>query len=160
MAALYGTLLSVGGLKEDYLVKALAEYKKRISAYMRLEEIVLKEEKLQDETPTAVSAALEAEGEKILAQIPKDAYVIALCVEGKELDSVALAEKIAEAGRLSGKIFFVIGSSYGLSPKVKARADFKLSVSKLTFPHQLMRVLLLEVLYRCMNITKGTRYHK
>ena len=160
MAQLYGTLLCVGTLKEDYLVKALAEYKKRISAYMRIEEIVLKEEKLSDESPSAVEAALAAEGEKILAQIPKDAYVIALCVEGKELDSVALAEKIAEAGRLSGKIFFLIGSSYGLSDKVKARANFRLSVSRLTFPHQLMRVILGEALYRSLTILAGKKYHK
>ena len=160
MAALYGTLLCVGTLKEDYLVKAVAEYKKRISAYMRLEEIVIREEKLSDESPAAVAAALEAEGEKILARIPKDAYVFALCVEGKELDSIALAEKIAEAGGVSGKIFFVIGSSYGLSPKVKARADFRLSVSKLTFPHPLMRVILGEALYRSLTILAGKKYHK
>ncbi|MBQ9130674.1 MAG: 23S rRNA (pseudouridine(1915)-N(3))-methyltransferase RlmH, partial [Clostridia bacterium] len=116
--------------------------------------------KTDDAFEGVLAAALEAEGEKILARIPKDAYVFALCVEGKELDSIALAEKIAEAGGVSGKIFFVIGSSYGLSPKVKARADFRLSVSKLTFPHQLMRVILGEALYRSLTILAGKKYHK
>ncbi|MBP3437676.1 MAG: 23S rRNA (pseudouridine(1915)-N(3))-methyltransferase RlmH [Clostridia bacterium] len=156
----YVTLLTVGNLKESYLVSALAEYKKRISAYMRIEEIELKEERLAEETPACIHAALEAEGDKILAKIPPDAYVVALCVEGKELDSLALADKIAEAGQKSGKIWFIIGSSYGLSPRVKARADLRLSVSKLTFPHQLMRVILAEALYRSLTILAGKKYHK
>lgn len=155
------TVISVGTLKEDYLVRAIDEYKKRLIAYARVDEVVLKEERIQNEDDTSeVSRALEREGEAILRAIPKDAFKIAMCVEGVQFDSVALAKKFEEGASSSGKIALVIGSSHGLSPKVKNACDLKLSISKLTFPHQLMRAMLFEILYRSFTIMKGKKYHK
>ncbi len=154
-------IITVGTLKEDYLKEALAEYKKRLSQYARVEEISIKEELIRNEEDRAqVARALDAEGEKILSLLPKDAYKIALCVEGRQFDSPALAGIISEASDRSGKIALVIGSSHGLSDKVKAEANLKLSLSKLTFPHQLMRVILYETLYRSFTIIAGKKYHK
>ena len=155
------TIITVGTLKENYLKDAVSEYKKRLLQYARVEEINIKEETIHNEEDRAqIERALCAEGEKILSAIPKDSAVIALCVEGKELDSPTLAEKINEMQNEKGKITLIIGSSYGLSPTVKARADFKLSLSKLTFPHQLMRPILLETIYRSFTIIAGKKYHK
>lgn len=154
-------IITVGTLKEDYLKEALAEYKKRLSQYARVEEISIKEELIRNEEDRAqVARALDAEGEKILSLLPKDAYKIALCVEGRQFDSPALAGIISEASDRSGKIALVIGSSHGLSDRVKADANLKLSLSKLTFPHQLMRVILYETLYRSFTIIAGKKYHK
>ena len=153
--------LTVGTLKEDYLKSAYAEYRKRMGQFARVEEINIKEELIRNEDdPSEISGALEAEGKKLLAAIPKDFYKIALCVEGKELSSPELAKAIEAAQDTRGKIAFIIGSSYGLSPEVKAAADFRLSVSRLTFPHQLMRVILAETVYRAFTILAGKRYHK
>ena len=155
------TVVSVGTLKEKYLVEAVAEYKKRLSQYARVDEINIKEEKIKDEdNQREIEAALMAEGEKILSAIPRDAVKIALCVEGREYDSPALARLIEGYGDGSGKLALIIGSSHGLSDAVKAAADVKLSVSRLTFPHQLMRVILFEALYRSVTIIHGKRYHK
>ncbi len=155
------TVISVGSLKEGYLRDALAEYKKRLSAFAVCEDIELREERIRDEEDaTAVRAALEAEGERILARIPEGAYTVALCVEGKEMDSPALAEALGRAADRTGKICLLIGSSHGLSPTVKARADLRLSIGRLTFPHQLVRVLLHEILYRSFSILAGKKYHK
>ena len=155
------TLITVGTLKESYLVEATTEYKKRLSTLARFEEISLKEERINDEDDaTAVASALSAEGERILSRIPEGAYVIALCVEGKMMDSPALAAAIGNAVDRSGKLCLVIGSSHGLSPAVKARADLRLSLSPLTFPHQLARVLVMETLYRSFAILAGKKYHK
>ena len=107
-----------------------------------------------------ISAALRSEGDRILRNLPKDAYKVALCVEGKSFDSVALAKQLEDGTGTSGKLALVIGSSHGLDESVKAACDLRLSVSKLTFPHQLMRVLLMEILYRSFTIMKGKRYHK
>ena len=156
----YCTLITVGTLKEKYLSDALAEYKKRLGAYARFEEISIKEERLADESPAAANRALAAEGERILAKIPDDAFVVALCVEGKALSSEELAALVGRAGDEKGKLCLIIGSSYGLSPAVKARADFRLSLSRMTFPHQLMRVILAEALYRSFTILAGKTYHK
>ncbi len=155
------TMITVGSLKETYLTDAIAEYKKRLTAYARVEEIELKEERIVDEDqPAHVRAALTAEGERILKALPKDAYTVALCVEGASYDSVALAAALGKAAEGSGKIALVIGSSHGLAPQVKAACDLRLSVSSLTFPHQLMRVLLYEILYRTFTIQNGKKYHK
>ena len=153
-------LLSVGTLKEQYLSDAIAEYKKRLSAYASVEEISVKEERLSDESSAAVTAALEAEADRILAKIPQDAFVVALCIEGKAVSSEELAELIGQARDERGKICFIIGSSYGLSPRVKSRADARISFSRMTFPHQLMRVILSEAVYRSFTILAGKRYHK
>ena len=140
------SIITVGSLKEGYLREAVAEYKKRLSQYARVEEIELKEERINNEDNRA--------------EIPKDAYKIALCVEGKQYSSEELASLIGEGCDKSGKIALVIGSSYGLSEKVKRECDVRLSFSKLTFPHQLMKVILFESLYRSFTILSGKRYHK
>ena len=155
------TIISVGTLKEDYLREAVAEYKKRLSQYARVEEINLKEEKIPNENDESqIKRALAAEGEKILAAIPGGAGKIALCVEGKQYDSPALARLIGKMADESGKIALIIGSSHGLDESVKRACDVRLSVSALTFPHQLMRVVLLEALYRSFTILAGKKYHK
>ena len=155
------TLITVGTLKENYLKEAVAEYKKRLLQYAKVDEVCLKEEKIQNEDDRSeIERALATEAERILAAVPKDSYKIALCVEGKEYDSPALAALIGKACDEKGKISLIIGSSHGLSDTVKQAADLKLSISKLTFPHQLMRPVLMEVIYRSFTIIAGKRYHK
>ena len=155
------TLITVGSLKEAYWRDAVAEYEKRLSAYCKPQILQLKEVKLPDDpSQSEIDAALSEEGKRILAAIPPRTYKIALCVEGTEYSSEALAKRLEGILSQSGSIALIIGSSYGLSPEVKRAADMKLSVSRLTFPHQMMRVLLLEVFYRAFGILKGTKYHK
>lgn len=155
------TVITVGTLKENYLKDGVAEYKKRLSQYARVDEVNIKEEKIQNEDdPSEVKRALESEADKILAAIPKGAGKIALCVEGKQYDSVALASLIGRMTDESGKIALIIGSSHGLSERVKRECDVRLSFSALTFPHQLMRVILFESLYRSFTILAGKKYHK
>ena len=155
------TIISVGTLKEDFLKDAVSEYKKKLSQYARVDEINIKEELIRDEeSDSEITRALECEGEKILSAVPRGAKLIALCVEGKQYDSPDLARIIGGFNDECGKIALVIGSSHGLSEKVKRAADLRLSVSKMTFPHQLMRVILLEALYRSFTIIAGKRYHK
>lgn len=155
------TVITVGTLKEDYLKDAVAEYKKRLSQYARVEEINIKEERISNEDDKSeVAAALDTEAEKIISSIPKGAAKIALCVEGTQYDSPALASLIGKYNDESGKIALIIGSSHGLSEKVKRECQIRLSVSKMTFPHQLMRVVLYEALYRSFTILAGKRYHK
>ena len=154
-------LICVGSLKEKYLKDAVAEYEKRLSAFCKFETVELKECKLPDNpSSAAIEVALADEAERILRAVPPRSYKIALCVEGKSLSSETLAERIEAVTATHGAIALIIGSSHGLSPTVKSAADLRLSVSALTFPHQLMRVMLLEILYRCENIIKGTKYHK
>lgn len=155
------TLISVGTLKEDYLKDAVSEYKKRLSQYARVEEINIKEEAIHNEDDAGeVLRALSFEGDKILATLPRDAKKIALCVEGKQYDSIELSRLIGTFSDECGKIALVIGSSHGLSDKVKSACDARISFSKMTFPHQLMRVILYEALYRSFTILAGKRYHK
>lgn len=155
------TVITVGTLKEAYLRDAVAEYKKRLSQYARVEEVELKEERINDENNRAeIDSALDKEADKILSAIPKDSMKIALCVEGKQYSSEELAGLIESGNDRSGKISFVIGSSYGLSERVKRECDIRLSFSKLTFPHQLMKVILFESVYRSFTIIHGKRYHK
>ncbi len=155
------SIISVGTIKEDYLKSALTEYKKRISQYARVDEISIKEEKISDEeNPTQIKKALEAEGEKIISAIPEGAYKISLCIEGRSYSSEELAKIIGDACDTKGKIAFIIGSSHGLSSAVKDACDLRLSFSKLTFPHQLMRVILCEAIYRSFTIINHKKYHK
>ncbi|MDD6667478.1 MAG: 23S rRNA (pseudouridine(1915)-N(3))-methyltransferase RlmH [Lachnospiraceae bacterium] len=156
------TIACVGKVKEKFYRDAILEYAKRLSRYCKLEI----EEVADEKTPENASAALEEEiknkeGGRLLKKIPDTAFVIALAIEGKPLSSTELAGKINQLG-LSGKshIVFVIGGSLGLSPKVLKRADALLSFSKMTFPHQLMRVILLEQIYRSYRIINGEPYHK
>ena len=154
-------IITVGTLKEDYLREAVAEYEKRISGFCRVESVNIKEAKLpQDPSDGDIRRALAEEAKQILANMPDRAYKIAMCVEGKQFSSEELAAKVESAFSTANEIIFVIGSSHGLDDSVKTAADLRLSVSKLTFPHQLMRVVLLESIYRCLNIIKGTKYHK
>ena len=153
--------ITLGTLKEQYLRDAAAEYEKRLGAFCRFENIQLKEERLSDSpSQNEIKSALERESAKILEQIPPRSFCVAMCVEGKQLSSEELAQKLDDALQGTSDICFIIGSSFGLSDTVKQRADMRLSVSKLTFPHQLMRVILLEAVYRAFNIQKGTKYHK
>lgn len=154
-------IVVVGGLKESYLREAVAEYMKRLTAFCLPEIVELKEARLPD-SPSAseISAALACEGRNILAACPARSVKVALCVEGKQLSSPALAQYIDSAAARSGCLCFIIGGSYGLADDVKRAADLRLSFSELTFPHQLMRVILLEAVYRGFNILKGTKYHK
>lgn len=155
------TFITVGTLKEKYLTDAVAEYTKRLSQYAKVEQINIREERIRDEDDgEEIRRALSAEGEKILAAVPKGAAVVALCVEGKQYDSVELASLIGKINDERGRVAFIIGSSHGLSDEVKRASDVKLSVSKLTFPHQLMRVILAEAVYRAYTILAGKRYHK
>ena len=154
-------IITVGTLKEDYLRAGIEEYKKRISAYARVQIHELKEERVANEDDAAsIDRALEAEAEKILARLAPDAYKVALCVEGVQYDSVALASVLEKGSAKSGKLALVIGSSHGLSENVKRACDLRLSISKLTFPHQLMRLSLMEILYRSFSIMAGKKYHK
>jgi len=155
------TLISPGKMKEKYLKDAQGEYQKRLSRYCDLTIIEPEPVKLPD-APSAsqINAALEKEAEIILKKVPEQSFVIALCVEGKELSSEDLAKKIKNLSDSGKQLCFIIGSSYGLSENVKKRADIRLSVSQMTFPHQLFRVMLLEQLYRGYKINEGSTYHK
>lgn len=153
--------ISVGTLKEDYLRAAVSEYEKRLSGYVKVEQVNLKEAKLPHAPSEGeIKRALDEEAKQILAAMPDKSFKVAMCVEGKQYDSPELSQIFENAFQSANEICFVIGSSHGLSDEVKKSADLRLSVSKLTFPHQLMRVLLIEAVYRCMSIIKGTKYHK
>ncbi len=153
--------ITVGNLKEEYLRSAEAEYTKRLGAFCRFQNIQLKEVKLS-ENPSKIEIenALLAEGKAIMGAMPQKAYKIAMCVEGKQIPSEGLAALLEKASSQHSEICFVIGSSHGLHDSVKNACNYRLSVSMLTFPHQLMRVILLEAVYRAFNIIKGTKYHK
>ncbi len=156
------TLLCVGKLKERYWREACEEYEKRLGAFCKFRLVEVAEERLPDNPSAAqITATVEVEGERLLSHIPKDSAVIALCIEGKEMDSPALAEYI-ERLTVDGTshITLLIGGSWGLSGAVKQRARLRFSMSPLTFPHQLARVMLLEQLYRAFQINKNTKYHK
>lgn len=156
------SVICIGKLKEKYWVQAVAEYSKRLSGYCSLDIIELKEARLPDKAgPAEELAVKEAEGAEILKKIKDNMYVITLEVRGKELSSEKLAEKIEDLG-IGGhsNIAFVIGGSLGLSEAVSKRSDFKLSFSQMTFPHQMMRVILLEQVYRSFKIIRRETYHK
>ena len=152
--------ITVGNLKEPYLREAAAEYRKRLSGMCRVEDVELKEYKLPENPSEAeIKAALSQEAKAILAAVPSRSYLVAMCVEGQKFSSPDLAQKLEKAGLEASELCFVIGSSYGLAPEVKSAAKLRLSVSDLTFPHQLMRVILLEQLYRALNINSNGNYH-
>ena len=153
--------ITVGNLKEAYLREAATEYKKRLSGLCRVEEIELKEVRLpEDPSESEIKKGLAEEAKAILAAIPPRAYVVALCVEGKQFSSPDLSRKLESVTAETGELCFIIGSSHGLADSVKAASDCKLSFSKLTFPHQLVRPLLFEVIYRSFTILAGKKYHK
>ncbi len=155
------TLITLGRLKEAYLREAAAEYTKRLQSLCRMEVIELSPAPLPDRPSAAqIDAALEAEARKIEEKLPPGAKLIPLCIEGKLLSSEDFSARLESAGMEGGSIAFVIGSSYGLSDRIKRRADLRLSLSPMTFPHQLARVLLLEQIYRGLKILAGGTYHK
>ena len=156
------TLVTVGKIKEKFFEDAIKEYSKRLSRYCKLEILQVADEKTPEGASEAVELQIkEKEGQRILSLIRDDAYVIALAIEGKMLDSEELAERIEKLG-VSGisQIVFVIGGSLGLSAQVMKRADYALSFSRMTFPHQLMRVVVLEQIYRGYRIMNHQPYHK
>lgn len=156
------TLIAVGKMKERFFEEAVSEYKKRLGRYCKLEIIQVADEKTPDGAGGALAEQIkEKEGGRILAQIKDGAYVVALAIEGKMLNSEELAEKLGDlaVGSVS-QVVFIIGGSLGLSKKVLDKADFCLSFSKMTFPHQLMRVILLEQIYRSYRILNHQPYHK
>ncbi len=156
------TLLAVGKLKEKYYTDAAAEYAKRLSTLCALTVIELPEERLPENPGAAqIAAGLKKEGERILAQIPKNAWFCVLTPEGRTLSSEQLAGTLRQV-KLLGKsaACFLIGSSFGIAPEIKQRADLRLSFGAMTFPHHLMRVMALEQFYRAESIQAGTKYHK
>lgn len=156
------TIVAVGKVKEKFYRDAIAEFEKRLSKYCKLEIVEVADEKTPDNASAAQELQIKVkEGDRILSTIKDDMHVIALAIEGKQLSSTELADKIDKLG-ISGRssIAFVIGGSLGLDERVLKRADFKLSFSPMTFPHQLMRVILLEQIYRAYRIIAGEPYHK
>ena len=156
------SIITIGKLKEKYLKAGIDEYLKRLSSYAKVEVIEMPDEKAPEElSPAEMEQVKHKEGEKLLSKIYQDTYVIALAIDGKMKSSEELADsldKLATYGK--SKIAFVIGGSLGLSHEVLKRADEKLSFSKMTFPHQLMRLILLEQVYRAFRINRGEPYHK
>ena len=156
------TLITMGKLKEKFYISAAAEYEKRLKGYCQFKLLELPEVRLPDNpSPAEISAGLEKEAETIFAKIPKGAWFCVLTPEGKMLSSEALADKLKDV-KISGKssVCFLIGSSFGMAQKVKERADFKLSMSPMTFPHHLARIMVLEQIYRAEAIQAGSKYHK
>lgn len=156
------TLITIGKLKEKFYLSAAAEYEKRLKGFCHFKIIELTEVRLPDApSPAEISAGLEKEADQILAKIPKGAWFCVLTPEGKMLSSEELAQKMAGV-KLSGKscACFLIGSSFGIAQRIKEKADFKLSMSPMTFPHHLARIMVLEQLYRAESIQSGSKYHK
>ena len=155
-------IVCVGKIKEKYLNDGIADYCKRLSRFANVEIVELPDKSIPDNaSESECMQIIESEGDKILSKIGKDEYVISLCVEGEQLSSEKLADKISNV-MISGKstITFVIGGSLGLSPRVKDASHFRLSFSKMTFPHRLMRLILTEQIYRAFKINANEQYHK
>lgn len=156
------TLITMGKLKEKFYISAAQEYTKRLSGYCHFTLVELPESRLpENPSPAEIAAGLEKEAETILARIPKSGWFCVFTPEGKELSSEKFAEKMKDV-KLSGKssAIFLIGSSFGMAPKVKEQADFRLSMGPMTFPHHLARIMVLEQLYRAEAIQAGSKYHK
>lgn len=156
------TLITVGKLKEKFYIAAAAEYEKRLKGYCNFQITELPESRLPEApSPAEIAAGLEKEADQILAKLPKGAWFCVLTPEGRTLSSEELAAKIRDV-KLSGKscACFLIGSSFGIAQRIKERADFRLSMSPMTFPHHLARIMVLEQLYRSEAIQAGSKYHK
>ena len=155
-------IIAVGKIKEKFYTDACNEYIKRLGAFCSVTVTEIQEYKCADNpSESEILTVIKKEGEKILAAIPDGAYVMPMCIEGKELSSTQLADKIEQVSvDGSSTICFVIGGSFGLDDSVKKRGTFNLSMSPMTFPHMLARVMLLEQIYRALSINKGTKYHK
>ena len=156
------TVLCVGKLKEKFYIDAAAEYVKRLQRHCKLELTELPEQRLPDDpSPAEIQKALRAEGDAIREKLPKGGAVIALCIEGKPCSSQELSRRMADLA-VQGKtqLTFLIGGSVGLDEELKRRADWRLSMSPMTFPHHMARIMLLEQIYRAYQIADGTKYHK
>lgn len=155
-------IIALGKLKEGYLRQASEEYFKRLSAFAKVEIAELEPVRLSDNPQNAeIEKALDTEATQILKKLDPNDYVVAMCIEGSQMSSEELSEKLSSLINLgSGSFVFIIGSSFGLSKEVKKRADLKISFSKMTFPHQLFRIMLLEQIYRAFKIKQGSNYHK
>ncbi len=155
------TVICIGKLKEKYLKEAVSEYSKRLSRFVKLDIAELPDCKIpENASPAQERAVLDKEGEKILSRIKPDSYTVAMCIEGKQLSSTEFAGELNQISMVSGNITFIIGGSLGLSDDVKKRADMHLSFGRITLPHQLMRVILLEQVYRGYKINNHEAYHK
>ncbi|CDZ24668.1 hypothetical protein CCDG5_1558 [[Clostridium] cellulosi] len=154
-------IICVGNLKEKYWRLAFDEYVKRLTPWAKIRVTEIPEQRVNKDTDALILSALTEEGRRITAAIPDKAFVTALCIEGKRLSSVQLSEVLSKEMTTGTSSFaFIIGGSYGLSDEVKTRANLKLSMSDMTFPHQLARIMLIEQLYRSMTILNGVKYHK
>ena len=156
------TVLCVGKLKEAFYAAAVAEYQKRLQRHCKLELIELPEQRLPDDpSPAEIQKALQAEGAAIRERLPKGGAVVALCIEGKPCSSEELSRRLTELG-VQGRtqLTFLIGGSVGLDEDLKRQADWRLSMSPMTFPHHMARIMLLEQIYRAYQIADGTKYHK
>lgn len=154
-------IICAGKIKEKYFTAAIAEYSKRMSRFAKFSITELPDEKIPDNASEKEEKAIkDKEGKAMLSKIKDSDYVIAMCIEGRQLDSVELSEKIEKISMSSSSIVFVIGGSLGLSDEVKKRADLRLSFGKITLPHQLMRVVLCEQIYRAFKISRNETYHK
>ena len=154
-------IICVGKLKEKYLREAIDEYSKRMKPLCRLTIVELSEERASDDPSDAeIRRVIAAESDRISQKLGRGDYVIAMCVEGKNITSEELSQRLEDISMTSSTVDLVIGGSWGLSDELKARADFRLSMGKMTFPHQLCRVMLLEQVYRAFQISRGTKYHK
>ncbi len=154
-------IIALGRLKEKYLKDAVEEYSKRLSRYCSLKITELEPERLPDNPSSAqILSALEKEAEMIRGAMGKRALSIAMCIEGKQFSSEKLSAELIKRSQTTGSVNFIIGSSYGLSDTLKKECDLRLSMSELTFPHQLARVMLLEQIYRAFKINEGSAYHK
>lgn len=156
------TIVAVGKIKEKFYTDAVAEYSKRLKRYCKLNIVEVKDEPTPDnQSDREREIILNCEGKRLSEKIPKSAYVVALCIEGKMMSSEKFSDHIQKtAVDGNGEIVFVIGGSMGICDEIKESADLKLSFSEMTFPHQLMRVVLLEQIYRAFNIAEGGKYHK
>ena len=156
------TLITMGKLKEKFYISAAEEYAKRLGAYCRFKLLELPEQRLPEDPSLAeISAGLEKEADLILSKIPKGAWLCVFTPEGKELSSEQFAQKLSEV-KISGKsaACFLIGSSFGMAQRIKDKADYRLSMGRMTFPHHLARIMVLEQLYRAEAIQAGSKYHK
>lgn len=154
-------IICIGKIKEKYFADAIVEYSKRLSAFCKFTITELPEEKLRGDNPSEIAAVIDSEGKRIMQKLSPADYVIAMCIEGKQLSSEELSatlRNLAVTGRST--VDFVIGGSYGLSDEVKKRADLRLSMSRMTFPHTMARMILSEQIYRAFEIATNGKYHK
>ncbi len=155
------SIICAGKIKEKYFTAAIDEYKKRLSRFANIEIIEISDEKIPDNASEKEEEQIkEKEGKAMLSKIKPNSYVISMCIEGKQLASEELAQKILSISMQTSRIVFIIGGSLGLSDEVKARSDLRLSFGKITLPHQLMRVIMLEQIYRAFKINNNEAYHK